>query len=67
MLTDLLISLQPRWWHIIMRLMGLTHQGLKDWAPFPCPCDLGDNEEEYALLESAVVDEDGIPYAAYAI
>lgn len=37
-LTDLLLSLQPKWWHRIMRWLGLTHEALEEWGALPCPC-----------------------------
>lgn len=61
-LTDLLESLQPRWWHWTMKLMGLSHQSLSEWAHQFCPCGLTDDLED--LEELDVDDWDIFPIAA---
>lgn len=55
MLTDVLLSLQPRWWHLGMKLMGLPQDVFHSFLEGFCPCGaLGDNEEEYELLEDGI-------------
>jgi hypothetical protein len=54
-LTDVLFALQPRWWHLLMRLLGLPQEVFHDFLEGFCPCGaFGDNEAEYELIESAV-------------
>lgn len=54
MLTELLLRMQPRWWHLTMWALGLSRETFHEWLEGFCPCELGDNEAEYELLERAI-------------
>lgn len=49
MLTDLILSLQPRWWHWLMKVLGFKPQILTDWgmAQYSCPCCPCEPSEDY--------------------
>lgn len=48
MLTDLLLSLQPRWWHLVMRLLGVDIPAFHEWLEGFCPCGHEDVEDNVA-------------------
>lgn len=52
-LCELILALQPRWWHLMMRILGLTHEALREWCPVTCPCEVdldpGEGDLEDAL------------------
>ena len=56
MLTDLLLTMQPRWWHLAMRVLNIPQDFFHEWLEGLCPCGaFGDNEAEYAALEEGCV------------
>lgn len=53
-LTDLLLSLQPAWWHRIMRWMSIPVEGFHDFMPGFCVCgEVGNTDIEQEFEEAA--------------
>lgn len=53
--TDILLGMQPRWWHALMWLFGLERRTFHEWLEGLCPCgEFGCSEDEYAALEDDI-------------
>lgn len=51
-LYELIVGMQPRWWHVVMRLAGVEHRLLREWCPVFCPCDIDLDPGDEDLDES---------------